>query len=112
MNGREAALQKIFEGKKAFMLTFSKLRGLCFRWSKDKAYRTTLSLMQPANILVLEDLAMFCRANETCVVPGDRDRTMVLEGRREVWLHIMQRLHLTPEQLFALYNGDYTKLRS
>jgi len=48
---------------------------------------------------VLADLNPFCRANETCVVPGDRDRTYVLEGRREVWLRIQDYLTLTPEQL-------------
>lgn len=48
---------------------------------------------------VLADLAPFCRADETCVVPGDRDRTYVLEGRREVYLRIRAYLDLSPEQL-------------
>jgi hypothetical protein len=52
---------------------------------------------------VLIDLATFCRANETCVIPGDHDRTLLLEGRREVWLRIAQHMNLSPEQLFALY---------
>lgn len=54
---------------------------------------------------VLTDLADFCRAQETCVVPGDRDRTLVLEGRRETWLRIAQHMHLTPEQQFAIATG-------
>lgn len=52
---------------------------------------------------VLIDLAPFCRANETCVVPGDRDRTYVLEGRREVWLRIQDYLKLTPPELVQKY---------
>jgi hypothetical protein len=53
----------------------------------------------PAGEAVLADLTPFCRARETCVVPGDRDRTWVLEGRREVFLRIRDYLDLTPEQL-------------
>jgi hypothetical protein len=52
---------------------------------------------------VLADLTPFCRAKETCVVPGDRDRTYVLEGRREVYLRIREYLELTPEQLVERY---------
>jgi hypothetical protein len=92
MGLREDAIEFIFRRKRAFQLTFQ--------------------LEQPANVLVLEDLASFCRASESCAVPGDRDRTMMLEGRREVWLRIQQHLQLTPEQLFALYNGNYPKLRT
>ena len=55
---------------------------------------------------VMIDLARFCRADETCVIPGDHDRTLVLEGRREVFLRIVQHLRLQPEQLFALYAGQ------
>lgn len=56
--------------------------------------------------IVLEDLAKFCRAAETCVVPGDRDKSLLLEGRREVWLRIQQHLHLTDEELMVLYKGN------
>lgn len=48
---------------------------------------------------VLADLATFCRANETCVVPGNRDLTYVLEGRREAYLRIRAHLDSTLEQL-------------
>lgn len=78
---------------------------------RKHAYQGTFNRTQPAAIYVLEDLAKFCRANESCVVPGDRDRSLILEGRREVWLRIQQHLHLTPEQLMALFNADYAKLR-
>jgi len=52
---------------------------------------------------VVADLTRFCRARETCVVPGDRDKTFVLEGRREVFLRIQDFLERTPEELVALY---------
>lgn len=77
--------------------TFDFLRG------RKRAYQ--LALTSPAGLEVLEDLARFCRANETCVVPGDPTLTAILEGRREVWLRIQQHLNLTPAQLFELYSG-------
>lgn len=55
---------------------------------------------------VLMDLAKFCRANETTFNADPRIHA-VLEGRREVWLRITQHLHLTSEQLFALYGGNH-----
>lgn len=81
-----------------------------FLRDRSRSYCLTFQVEQPANVYVLEDLARFCRANESCVIPGDRDKTLVLEGRREVWLRIQQHLHLTPEQLFALFNADYPKI--
>lgn len=57
---------------------------------------------------VLMDLAPFCRAKETCVVPGDRDRTYVLEGRREVYLRIQDYLDLTVEELVEKYTRPAT----
>jgi len=56
----------------------------------------------PAGTQVLKDLARFCRATETCVVPGDRDRTLVLEGRREVWLKIEQYICMDAQTLYRL----------
>lgn len=70
-----------------------------------RAYQLTFQLNQPANVMVLEDLQKFCRATESCVVPGDRDKTLILEGRREVWLRMTEYLHLTPDQLYALKTG-------
>lgn len=84
---------------KAMEATFDFLRG------RKSAYKFAFSLSNPAARQVLADLAVFCRANETCVVAGDHDKSMVLEGRREVWLRIQQHLNLTPEQLFELYTG-------
>lgn len=78
---------------------------LDFLFNRKRSYQLTFQLNQPANVAVLEDLSKFCRANETCVVPGDRDKSLVLEGRREVWLRIQQHLQLPPEVLFTLYAG-------
>lgn len=54
---------------------------------------------------VLHDLAKFCRANTTTFHEDPRIHA-ALEGRREVWLRIQNHLNLTPEQLFALFNGQ------
>lgn len=84
-------------------------QALAFLRLRSRAYRLTFG--QPAGQEVLIDLANFCRAAETCVVaprgqPLDRDRSLVLEGRREVWLRITEHLRLNQEQLFALYAGQ------
>jgi len=68
---------------------------------RKRAYQ--LAFNTPAGEAVLIDLVPFCRAKETCVVPGDRDRTYVLEGRREVWLRIRDHLDLTVEDLVLKY---------
>ena len=68
---------------------------------RQRAYQ--LAFKEAAGKAVLLDLAAFCRAMETCVVPGDRDRTYVLEGRREVWLRIRDHLDLTVEHLVEKY---------
>lgn len=71
-------------------------------WAEMKtAYQ--LAFGSPAGRTVLQDLKPFCRARETCVVPGDRDKTLVLEGRREVYLRVQDILDLTPEQLVELF---------
>lgn len=65
----------------------------------------------PAGNRVLFYLANFCSAALTCVYipheggPIDRDRTLINEGRREVFLEIQKRLSLTPEQLVSIATG-------
>lgn len=76
--------------------------------NRKRAYQ--LAFGSPAGQAVLMDLAPFCRAAESCVVavkglPIDRDRTMILLGRNEVWLKIQNHLNLKPEQLYAIYDG-------
>lgn len=52
---------------------------------------------------VFADLAKFCHAYETTVVPGDRDQSYVMEGRRQVYLRIQNFIERTPQELVALY---------
>lgn len=62
-----------------------------------RAYQ--LAFAGPAGAAVLIDLKPFCRAEESCAIPGDHDRTYLLEGRRECWLRIQDYLTLSPEDL-------------
>lgn len=53
---------------------------------------------------VLDDLREFCRADTSCIVVAkdghiDTHATAVAEGRREVYLRIMQQLNLSDEVL-------------
>ena len=47
---------------------------------------------------VLEDLARFCRADQTTFHPDPRVHAL-MEGRREVWLRIKEHLDLDLEDL-------------
>ncbi len=52
---------------------------------------------------VLDDLARFCRANESTFHSDPRIEG-VLQGRREVWLRVAAHLNLTPDELQAHFN--------
>lgn len=77
-------------------------RTIEFLRRRSRGYGQTF-MTGPGNI-VLQDLAKFCRANETTFDADPRIHA-VLEGRREVWLRIQQHLNLSPSQLYTLYNG-------
>jgi len=62
----------------------------------------------PAGHSVLADLAPFCRAYATCFDPDPRVHA-ALEGRREVWLRIVEHLHIPPEELAAKYGHPKPK---
>ena len=68
--------------------------------SRRQAYVQTF--LNPIGEQVLTDLAIFCRANESCF-HADARAHAVAEGRREVWLRIQKELHLTDDQLWALH---------
>lgn len=72
---------------------------------RKRAYQLTFQLNQPANVLVLQDLAKFCRATESTFHPDAR-LAANLDGRREVFLRIQNHLGLTTEQLLSIYGGD------
>ena len=78
---------------------------LDFLRGRKSAYMKVFSRTDLASQMVLRDLYIFCRANESCMIPGDDHRTFALEGRREVWLRIQQHIGLSPEELLNLYNG-------
>lgn len=52
----------------------------------------------------MEDLAGFCRANES-TFHSDPRMHAVLEGRREVFLRIMDHIGLTPDEFFSKYTN-------
>lgn len=62
------------------------------------AYRQVFA--GPVAEIVLRDLAVFCRAEESTFNADARLHAM-LEGRREVWLRIQEYLKLSSEQLLA-----------
>jgi|SRR5665213_510356 len=69
-----------------------------------------LACSQPAMQRMLIDLADFCRAGETCAALDgngkiDVERTLILEGRREVWLRMMNHCNLSTTKLYALMTG-------
>jgi hypothetical protein len=82
-----------------------------FRLRKREYQHTFTSL---AGQEVFRDLALFCRANETCTVLDKDGRvddklTFMMEGRREVYLRILIHMGLTPQQLMVLFTGGTLK---
>jgi hypothetical protein len=63
-----------------------------------------LALRTPmAERFILPDLNEFCHANEPAPKGGDPFLQGRMAGRRDVWLHVSEWLHLTEEEQFALY---------
>jgi len=57
---------------------------------------------------VLADLKRFCRANTSAVDVDNVNTTMLLNGRREVWLRIMAYLNISEEEIFNLTEEPFT----
>lgn len=55
-------------------------------------------------LTVLADLARFCRA-KTSTFHENRDMSCMLDGRREVYLRIMEHTELSLEELWENKNG-------
>lgn len=70
---------------------------------RQQSYQLTFKKDDLAAKAVLADLAKFCRANETAFNPDQRIHA-VLEGRREVWLRIINHLNLSSQELWELYS--------
>jgi hypothetical protein len=71
---------------------------------RDRSTAYKLVFSSPAGLIVLNDLQKFCRANVTTFHSDPRIHA-ALEGRREVYLRILEHVNLSQDQLFALYNG-------
>lgn len=87
MSWLKQAKDYLFERKRAYDVTFKNVSGE----------------------IVLQDLARFCRANESCFNADARLHALA-EGRREVWLRIQRHLNMTPEQLAQLHIPNQRKV--
>lgn len=70
--------------------------------TRKRAYQ--MAFTSPAGQIVLEDLAKFCRAEDSCFNADPRLHA-VLEGRREVWLRIQAHLNRSPTELNKMFGG-------
>lgn len=77
---------------------------LTFLGLRKKSYQSIFGPAGAAGSDAMKDLAKFCYAAKSTAVPN-RDLSMVLQGRREVWLRICEHLHLEPEELAVLYGA-------
>ncbi|CAG9193544.1 conserved hypothetical protein [Burkholderia gladioli] len=81
-------------------------------WNRREYYRRCFfdasGRLTPAGDAVLADLAVFCRADRSTVITSPVQRTVdplatcVAEGRREVYVRILQILSMTDAQLNSL----------
>lgn len=76
-----------------------------FLLGRKIAYCQTFNPESQAAQTVLKDLARFCRANQTCFHADPRVHA-VIEGRREVWLRIMEHTKLDPDTFWEKYGKD------
>jgi hypothetical protein len=72
---------------------------------RQTAYQQVFKKEDIAVNAVLKDLAKFCRANKTCFHADERIHAN-LEGRREVWLRIMEHINLTPDEYWDKYGRE------
>lgn len=77
---------------------------LTFLGLRKKSYQSIFGPSGAIGSDAMKDLAKFCYAAKSTAVPN-RDLSMVLQGRREVWLRISEHLHLEPEELSTLYGA-------
>lgn len=78
---------------------------LSFFGLKKRHYELVFNKTQPSDMIVLSDIAKFCRASETTFHPDPQIQAN-LNGRREVWLHISKYLNLSVEQIVQLQAGN------
>jgi hypothetical protein len=75
-----------------------------FLFRRQICYRQVFNLQSQAAVVVLEDLAKFCRAHDSTFHPNDSAQSM-MAGRREVWLRIQNHLKLSSDDLWQLHSS-------
>lgn len=60
----------------------------------------------PSGAVAFNDLTHFCWAFQSTYHDSQR-ASDIAEGRRQVWLHIMQNMELTDDELIGLASGKY-----
>lgn len=73
-------------------------------FNRQRAYLVVFDGGSELVKVVLEDLAKFCRADNSAFHADPRIHALI-EGRREVWLRIQDHLKLDSEALWARYSG-------
>lgn len=73
-----------------------------FLSTRKMAYAQVFNKESVFTPVVLNDLAKFCRANESTFHTDDRLHA-IMEGRREVFLRIQKHLNLSDDELWQIY---------
>lgn len=73
---------------------------------RRRHYRALFAQRNPSTAAVMTDLAKFCSFFDTTYdTETGRDFALILEGRRQVFLRILQHTKLSPEELFAHFGN-------
>lgn len=86
-------------------------------WNLRESFRAVFRQQdtRPKHVVaMLDDLRDFCRADSSCIVIGkdgrvDTHATAVAEGRREVYLRIMQTLDLSDATLLKMREQEHAE---
>jgi len=71
---------------------------------RQMAYKCVFEAKNQFSQTVMNDLERFCRAKESTYSPDARTHAL-LEGRREVYLRILEHVDLGFDQLYAKYRA-------
>lgn len=91
-------------------MSVSEKAGKLFDLLKRQKQDYQLACHQPAMQRMLIDLMWYGKWNETCVVYDkggrlDKAATLVMQGRREMIIRILNHCNLTTKQLYLLATG-------
>jgi len=73
---------------------------------RQMAYKCVFEAKNQFAQTVMDDLIRFCRAKESTYSPDARTHAL-LEGRREVYLRILEHVDLGFDQLYAKYRATH-----